>query len=250
MKQKSVNTKGITIEGSRTKKDDNILLPINQEIEKMMQYGVHFGHKRTHTHPSMKEFILTLRDGINIFNLEKTYYKLKDVLEFLKEYSKKEDKLILFLGTLPHFKPFVKEFAESLNMPYVNERWVGGLITNFENIKKSIERYKKMKEEKEAGLWDSMIKKERVKLERELKRLDKKWYTLRNMTRLPDILFVFNVRKNLNAIKEAKLKGIKVIAIADTDSNVEDIDFVIPANDNSISSVEYITSKIKKVLLQ
>lgn len=222
------------------------VLSKDEEIKLMLQHGLHYGHKRTYFHPSMRPYVIGLKDGIYIINLEKTYEKLQEVLNLLKE-LKEQNKVILFIGTLPHFRQIISSFAERIKMPYVVERWIGGLISNYEIISKSLKNYLELKEKKEKGEWNTILKKERVKLEKKLARLAKKFESLRLMTRLPDAIFVFNIKGNLQAIREAKKKNVKVFALADTDANIKEVDYFIPTNDNSLNCIKYLISKLETI---
>ncbi len=223
-----------------------LLFAKEEEIKLMLKNGLHYGHKRTYLHPSMRPYVFGIKDGIYIIDLEKTYDKLQEVLLRLKE-LKEQNKIILFVGTLPHFKEIIGSFAEKIKMPYVVERWIGGLISNYDVVGKRLKHYLNLKESKDKGEWDNMIKKERVKLEKKFAKLSKQFESLRFMTRLPDAIFVFNIRNNMAAIREGKEKNIKVFAIADTDSNISDVDYFIPANDNALNCLKYLISKLELI---
>lgn len=216
------------------------------ELKLMLESGLHYGHKRTIFHPSMKPYVFGLKDGIYLINLDKTYDKFKEALDLLEE-IKKNNKTVLFLSTLPHFKNIVADLTKSIKMPHITDRWVGGLFTNFEIVKQRIKKYINLSRDRAGGKWDILIKKEKVKLEKEFQKMDKKWCSLKDLEKLPDYLFVFNLRDNLIAVREAKNKNIKIIAIADTDSDISMVDYIIPANDNALNSISYIVSKIKKI---
>lgn len=222
------------------------LLDRDEEIKLMFENGLHYGHKRTYFHPSMKPYVFGVKDGIYIINLEKTYDKLQETLGKLKE-LKEQNKTILFIGTLPHFKEIIGSFAEKIKMPYVVDRWIGGLISNYEVVGKRLKYYLDLKEKKAKGEWDNMIKKERVKLEKKLTKLSKRFESLKYLTKIPDAVFVFNIRGNIAAIREAKKKKVKVFAVADTDSNINDVDYYIPANDNALNCVKYLISKLEPI---
>jgi len=220
----------------------------NLNIEEMAKVGLHFGHKSSKIHPKMFPFIFGTRNSIHIIDLEKIKQKFEETLHFIKELAL-QNKVILFVGTKPHIKSLVKEIAQQLNCPYVNERWIGGTFTNFEVIKKSVEYLKDLENKMKEGFFEKYTKKERLEIEKKIQKLEKKFGGIKNMEKLPDAIFVCDMVKDHLAIKEAKEKGIKVIGISDTNANPTLADYFIPANDDSISSVKYILEKIRDVIL-
>ncbi|MCD6094501.1 30S ribosomal protein S2 [bacterium] len=218
-----------------------------KEIEEMFNAGLHFGHRHSKTHPKMTPFIYGMRNNVDIIDLLKTKEYLEKALDYLKE-KKKEKPLILFVGTKVSAKKLVKELAEELKMPYVVERWLGGTLTNFEVISKRVQYLKEMEEKKKKGEFEKYPKKERLKINQELEKIEKKMGGLKLLTRLPDLLFVVDVRKEALAIKEARRKGIPIVGICDTDGDPSLVDYPIPANDDAISSLKYILEKVKEAL--
>jgi len=188
-----------------------------------------------------------VRNGVNIIDLEKTIEKFKEALEFIQELIS-EEKVLLLVGTKIQVKNLVKEMAQEYSLPYVTERWLGGTFTNFENIKKRIEYFKDLENKNKEGELDKYTKKERAKFEQELRNLEIKFGGIKNLEKLPDAIFVLDMKKDAAAIKEAKTHGIKIIAIADTNVDPTLADYPIPANDDAISSVKYILEKVKEVI--
>lgn len=219
------------------------------DVEEMAKAGLHFGHRTSKTHPKMLPFIFGMRNTIHIIDLEKTKIKLVKALEFLKE-AAKEGKQILFVGTKPQIREMVKNLATELNYPYVIERWIGGTFTNFDEIKKRVEYLKELEKKKESQEWEKYTKKERKEIEEEIEKLERKFGGLKTLEKLPDIVFICDMVKDHLAVKEARRKGVKVVAISDTNANPELADYPIPANDDAISSVKYILEKVKEAILK
>jgi small subunit ribosomal protein S2 len=215
--------------------------------EEMAKAGLHFGHRTSKCHPKMKPYLAGVKNTIHIIDLEKTAQKLKEALKFIQELIS-ENKILLMVGTKIQTKDLVKEFATELNLPYVNERWLGGTFTNFEVIKKRIDYFKDLEKKMAEGALEKYTKKERAKIEQEIKDLEIKFGGLRNLERLPDAIFVLDMKKDETAIREAKRKGIKIIGIAHTNIDPTLVDYPIPASDDAISSVKYILEKVKEAI--
>lgn len=230
-----------------TKKAKADELKINPE--EMLQAGLQFGHRTSRTHPKMKPYIFGVRNSIHIFDLEKTAGKLKETLEFIEKLIS-ENKILLFVGTKIQAKLLVKETAEETGLPYVTERWLGGTITNFGVIKNRVEYFKDLEKKKATGELEKYTKKERLKFDEELKKLKIKFEGIKEMPRPPDAVFVLDMAKDAIAVREAKKKGIKVIAICDTSSDPTPADYIIPANDDATSSIKYILEKVKEAILK
>ena len=218
-------------------------------VEEMAKAGLHLGHRASKTHPKSLPFVFGMRNTIHVFDLEKTKEKLIEALKFLKE-AAKEGKLILFVGTKPQVREIVKKIATELNFPFVVSRWIGGTFTNFQEIKKRVERLKELEQKKQSEQWEKYTKKERAEIEEEIKKLEEKFGGIKNLEKLPDIVFVCDMTKEYLAIKEAKRKGIKIVAISDTNADPSLADFPIPANDDAISSVKFILEKVKEAILK
>jgi len=218
-----------------------------KEIEKLLEIGVHFGHTTPFHHPSMEKFIYGKRSNIEIIDVIKTLEKLNEALEFLKK-KKKENPLIFFVGTKPIAKNFIEKMSKELNFPYVSEKWLGGTLTNFETISRKLKKFKELLEKKEKGGFEKLIKKVRVKIEREIEKERKYLEPLLLLKKLPDILFVVDAKKEETALIEAKKMRITTMGICDTDGNADLLDFPIPANDDNKESLKFILEKVKNVL--
>jgi len=227
-----------------SKKDE-----LNLDLEEMLKAGLHFGHRVTNGHPKMAPYLQGVRNGVQIIDLEKTAEKLKEALKFIQKLIS-DGKILLFVGTKIQIKNLVKEIATDCDLPYVNERWLGGTFTNFEVLKKRIEYFKDLERKKETGELEKYTKRERLKIDEELERLRKKFEGIKKMERLPDTVFVLDMRKDELAIKEAKMKGVTVIGICDSNVDPSLADYIIPANDDAIPSVKYILEKAKGAILR
>jgi small subunit ribosomal protein S2 len=219
----------------------------NKEIEEMFRVGLHFGHFHPKKDPRMGPFIYGIRNNVDIIDLIETQKLIEKTLEYLKE-KKKENALMLFVGTKISVRDLVKELAEKVGAPYVTQRWLGGTLTNFEVIKKRIDYLKEIMEKKERGELEKYTKKERLHIDREIERTERKLGGLRKLERLPDLLFVVDVEKEKHAIEEAKNKNIPIVGICDTDGNPNSVNYFIPANDDGIAPLKYIFKKVEKVL--
>jgi len=220
----------------------------NIDTEEMAKAGLHFGHKTSKTNPKMKPYLYGVRNTIHIIDLEKTKEKLVQSLGFIKNLIS-ENKILLVVGTKIQVKDLVKNFATECSLPYINERWLGGTFTNFGIIKKRIDYFKDLEKKKAEGELEKYTKKERAKIDKILKDSEKKFGGIKDLEKLPDAIFVLDMKKDALAVKEARMKGIKVIGIANTNIDPTLADYPIPANDNAISSVKYILDKAKEVIL-
>lgn len=218
------------------------------DVEEMAKAGLHFGHKTSKVHPKMLPFIFGVRNNIHIIDLEKTKEKFEEALKFIQQLIS-EGKIILFVGTKNQIKDLVKQIATECNVPYVNERWLGGTFTNFNVIKKRVEYLLDLEKKQKEGFFEKYTKKERMKIEKEIEKLKKKFEGLKTLVKLPEAIFICDMVKDKIAIKETKKKGIKIIAICDTNADPTQADYPIPANDDAISSVKYILEKVKETIL-
>ncbi|MEI6581122.1 MAG: 30S ribosomal protein S2 [bacterium] len=212
-------------------------------IEKMFEAGAHYGYSKTRRHPSVSPFIYTTKNKTDIINLENTEEMLKKASDFVKSLGSK-NKIILFVGTKPEAKETVKNAALSLNMPYVTERWIGGTISNFIEIKKRInelENYRK--EDKEGGL-EKYTKKERVVMAKKMEKLARYYSGLVGLKKIPDALFIIDAKAEHIAATESKKSDVPVISLVNTDSNIKGIDYPIVANDAGIPSIKLFTTSI------
>jgi len=218
-------------------------------LEEMAKAGLHFGRKVSRKHPKMSQFISSTRNSINIIDLEQTSKSLDRALDFIKELVANKG-VLLFVGTRIQHKAMSREVAETCGFPYVSDRWIGGTLTNFENIKKRIAYFNELQKKMKEGGFDKHTKKERLMISRELADLEIKFGGIRKMEKLPEAIFVIDMQKDLISIKGAKLKGIKVIAISNTDNDPSLADYPIFANNGAVSSVKYILDKIEEVILK
>jgi len=219
---------------------EEVKLPSAQDL---LEAGVHFGHKTSKWHPKMKPYIFTSRNNVHLLDLGKTLAKLGEALVFLKSVAQKGG-TILFVGTKPAAKKIVKETAEALNMPYVSERWLGGTLTNFKTISKRLDYFRKLEEEQKTGGWDKYVKKERTKLEKKLKKLQAQLAGIKNLMKIPEAIFVADIKAENLAVREARRVKIPVAAICDTANDPTLIDYSIPANDDATSSIKIILETV------
>ena len=219
------------------------------DIEEMTQAGVHLGHKTSRFHPKMKPYLFGTRNSIHIFDLEKTAEKLKQALEFIGQLIS-DNKMLLLVGTKVQIKDQVKAAAEECGLPFVSERWLGGTFTNFETIKKRVDYFKDLEKKKTQGELEKYTKKEKAGMDKELKDLERKVGGIKDLTKLPEAIFIMDMKKDFLAIKEARKKNIKIIAIADTNVDPGEVDYPIPGNDDAISSLNYILGKVKETVLK
>ena len=218
-------------------------------MKQLLEAGVHFGHQTRRWNPKMAEYIYTERNGIYIINLQKTVKKIIEAYDFIKEVAANGDD-ILFVGTKKQAQDSIKEEAERVGMYYVNARWLGGMLTNFKTIKKRIERLNQLNKMAEDGTFDLLPKKEVAKLKLEIEKLDKYLGGLKDMKKLPGAMFVVDPRKEKIAVAEAKKLGIPVVAIVDTNCDPEEVDYVIPGNDDAIRAVKLIASTISNAIIE
>ena len=217
--------------------------------EEMVQAGILFGHRTSNVHPKMKPYLFGTRNTIHIIDVEKTAEKLKEALIFIRELIS-ENKILLLVGTKIQAKKLVESTAKDCSLPYVSERWLGGTFTNFETIKKRINYFKDLEKRRAEGELEKYTKKERADMDKELRGLEIKVGGIKNLDKLPDAIFVLDLEKNLLAVKEARKKGVKIIAISDTNTDPTLVDYPIPANNDAISSLKYILEKVKEVILE
>jgi len=218
------------------------------ETDKMLSAGVHLGHRTNKKHPKMEPYIHGTKNGVNIIDIDKTEEKLNQAIGYIKQLVAKEGTLLV-VATKVQLIELAKEFALETGFPYVLERWLGGTFTNFESIKKRVDHLKDLEKKKEEGEFDKYTKKERLDLDREIISLKRRFEGLKSLSKLPDAVLVLDMDKDVLVIKEAKMKDIIVVGIADTNTNPEIVEYPIPANDDAISSVTYILNRIKDGVL-
>ncbi len=218
-------------------------------MKALLEAGVHFGHQTKRWNPKMKKFIFTERNGIYIIDLQKTVKKVDEAYEAIRKVAE-EDGVILFVGTKKQAQDAIESEAKRAGQYYVSQRWLGGMLTNYKTIKKSIERLREIEEMEEDGTFNVLPKKEVVKLELELEKLEKYLGGIKDMPSLPDILFVVDPKKEYIAVNEAKKLGIPVVGICDTNADPDDLDFPIPGNDDAIRAVKLITSAMADAVIE
>lgn len=217
---------------------------MSTQIEKMFQAGAHYGYSKSRRHPSTTPYIFTTKNGVDIINIEKTNALFEKAMEQVMKLAQ-TGKTILFVGTKAEAQQQIIETALALNMPYVSERWVGGALTNFPEIKKRITKLLDLRDQKEKGGLDKYTKKERLLIDREMADMTKNFQGLTGITRTPDVMFVVDPKKEHIAVTEAHKMNLPVIGILNTDCNIKTVEFPIVANDASVSSISYFLSEVK-----
>lgn len=220
---------------------------MSDTIRKMLEGGVHFGHLRRNWNPKMEKFVFGRKKNIYIIDLEKTAQKLDEAKDFLKE-TAKSGGVILFVGTKRQIRPVIKELASSCRMPYVDQKWVGGLLTNFPTIKTRLKKYLELIQMRQNGEFESIPGKEVVRLNREISRMDKKYSGLTSLEGLPDCVVVVDPGREKACSREAVKLSIPLVALVDTDADPEEIDYPIPGNDDAIRSVKFIVSSLVEAI--
>jgi len=215
----------------------------NITMKELLEAGVHFGHQTKRWNPKMKEFIFGERNGIYIIDLQKTLKMFKDASKFVTD-AAAAGKVVLFVGTKRQAQDAIAEEAQRCGMFYVNQRWLGGLLTNWVTVQKSVKRLKELDEMAVDGRYELLPKKEVIKLERERKHLQANLAGIKNMTRLPDLIFVIDSNKEQIAVREASKLGIPVVAVVDTNCDPSEVDYVIPGNDDALRAIRLFASKI------
>ncbi|MGB9883551.1 MAG: 30S ribosomal protein S2 [Microgenomates group bacterium] len=215
----------------------------DKKIQELFDAGCHLGHKKNKIHPKAKKYIYTFEQGTSIIDLTKTAALLEKAKEFISQLAK-EKKSLVVVATKKIASNLIGEICQTSNIAYINQKWPAGLLTNFETISKNIKKLKDMKKQKEDGEWKKFVKHEQIKLEKKLKKLEKFYGGIASLEKLPDALFIIDIKKEKNAVKEAKSMSIPIIAIVDTNVNPDQVDYPIPANDDSVSSIEYIVKEI------
>ena len=218
-------------------------------IEQMLKAGVHFGHQTRFWNPKMEKYIFGDRNKVHIINLEKTLECLSPAVDFCKKLSASNNR-ILFVGTKRAARRVIKEEAERCNMPFINYRWLGGMLTNYKTVRSSIRRLEILNTQEEEGRFEDLTKKEVLGIKREMEKLDRSIGGIKNIGGLPEALFVVDVENEKIAIAEAKKMGIPIIGIVDTNSNPEDVDYIIPGNDDAIRSISLIYRIISNACLE
>ncbi|ALA24209.1 30S ribosomal protein S2 [Piscirickettsia salmonis] len=218
-------------------------------MREMLQAGVHFGHKTRFWNPKMKRFIFGERNNIHIINLEKSLPLYKDAINFVSKLASQKGK-VLFVGTKRAASNIIREEAQRCGMPYVDHRWLGGMLTNYKTVRQSIKRLKELQGQAADGTFERVTKKEALTLQREMDKLERSLGGIQNMAGLPDAVFVLDVGHEKISIAEAKKLGIPVIGVVDTNNSPDDVDYVIPGNDDAIRSIQFYAQGIADSILE
>lgn len=219
------------------------------KLEDMLKAGMHFGHRTNRWHPKMKQYIFNSKNGVYIIDLRQTREKLQEAQEFMAKLIA-EGKSILFVGTKSQVAAPLKKMAEETKQPYVVGKWLGGYLTNFAVVKKSVKKYLDLLEKREAGKLEKYTKKERLNFDREIKKLEERVGGVSALSKLPDALFVWDIKEEETAVKEARQKNIPIIAICDTNVDPETVNYPIPANDDSTKTIKLVLEALKSAILE
>ena len=218
-------------------------------MKQLLEAGVHFGHQTRRWDPRMAEYIFQARNDIHIIDLQKTSKKLDEAYKFVKEQSE-EGKTVLFVGTKKQAQECVKEAAQKCNMYYVDQRWLGGMLTNFKTIQKRVQRLNELERMSQDGTFDVLPKKEVIILKGEMEKLEKNLGGIKDMKEIPGVMFVVDPKKERIAVLEAKKLGIPVVGLVDTNCNPEDVDYVIPGNDDAIRAIKLIVEAMANAVIE
>jgi len=221
---------------------------LNLNIEEMANAGLNFGHTVSRLHPKMKHYVAGIKNNVHMIDMEKSAKDFENALKYIVSLVK-DGKTVLFVGTKVQVREFVKQTAIECSMPYVSERWLGGIITNFETISKRIAHFKDLQNKKATGELEKYTKKERMEFDKEIESLENKFGGIKDMNKLPEAVLIFDVKKDLTCVREARRKNIPIIGVVDTNIDPDLVDYIIPANDDAISSIKYILEKVKEAIL-
>lgn len=219
------------------------MIDIDKQVEELFTAGAHLGHKTARIHPKARKYIYKIENGVSIIDLTQTANQLNKALEFVSNLAKKKKNLLVIV-TKKIAANFTLELCKKNGIPYITIKWPAGLLTNFATIMKNVKKMKTMQEEIKNGEWDKFVKHEQVQLRKDLNRLEKFYGGLSGLEKMPDALFVVDVKKEKNAVKEAHESNIPVVAAVDTNTDPNSVTYPIVVNDDSLSSIEYITNKI------
>jgi len=222
-------------------------MPKLPTLEELLKAGAHFGHQTSKWHPKMKKFIFGERNGIHIINLEETQKALDEAMAFVKKTALRGG-VILFVGTKKQASKLVEEAAKSCGMPYVIKRWLGGTLTNFTSISQVLRRFKDMRRRQEKGELGKYTKFEQLKFGEQIKLMDEKVGGIQELNRVPDAVFIMDIRKDKTALEEARRRGVKIIAICDTNVDPSDVDFPIPCNDDAVKAITLVVNLIAQAI--
>jgi small subunit ribosomal protein S2 len=224
---------------------------VSVTMKELLEAGVHFGHQVRRWNPKMKEYIFGERNGIYIIDLQKTQRMFREAIGFVTSLiAEDKGRTVLFVGTKRQAQDAIREEAEKCGQYYVNQRWLGGLLTNFQTVQKSIKRLKDLEAMQTDGRYEKLTKKERIKLDRERESLNKNLSGIKAMSRLPDVVFIIDVKKEEIAVAEANRLGIPIVAVVDTNCSPDGIDYVIPGNDDALRAVRLFASRISDAIVE
>ncbi len=226
-----------------------MILPDTATIKELLEAGAHFGHQTSRWHPRMKRYIFTKRNGIHIIDLEQTASMLDEACQFVKQVVAEGGK-VLFVGTKKQAQTIIEGEAERCGMYYINQRWIGGVLTNFATIQARIDYLVRLEDQQARGDFNRLPKKEALKLGKEIVRLNKQMGGFKEMTSLPDAIFIVDPTREKIALAEAQRVSVPVVAIADSNCNPDDIDYPVPANDDAIRAIKLITTKIADAVIE
>lgn len=222
---------------------------VSVTMKELLEAGVHFGHQTRRWNPKMKEYIFGQRNGIYIIDLQKTIKSFKEALQFVKSVAE-SGRQILFVGTKKQAQDIIRDYALKCESSYVNQRWLGGLLTNFKVIRTSVEKLVEMEEMREDGRWELLSKKEQSRKEKVFRKLQKNLGGLKTLTELPGAVFIIDSSKEEIAIAEARKMRIPIVAVVDTNGDPEDIDYPIPGNDDAVRAIELFASKVAEAIIE
>lgn len=215
----------------------------------MLKAGVHFGHQKSRWHPKMERYIFGVRNGVHIIDLEKTQAQLEKALNYVKTLAAK-GQIILFVGTKRQARAIIKEAAEKCEMPYLVERWIGGLLTNFEEVKRRLKKYHNLKEQFASGEIEKYTKKEQVTMKKQLEKMDKYLMGLTKLEKMPDAVYIADMRTEKTALAETERTEVPTVAVCDTNTNPEHVNYAIPANDDAVNSIKMIADMVSEAVIE
>ncbi len=224
-------------------------MPSSITMKALLETGVHFGHRTTKWNPKMKPYIFTERNGIHIIDLQQTLTDLNQYYDLLRDKAA-DSGTVLFVGTKRQAQEAIAREAERCGMPYINHRWLGGTLTNWKTIRDRIDTLKRLEKRRDNGEFDLLSKKEALILSRKIEKLEERLGGIRNMRRLPDVLVIVDTKREATAVKEANSLSIPVLALADTNSNPDEIDYIIPANDDAVRAIKLLLSALADAVIE
>jgi small subunit ribosomal protein S2 len=224
-------------------------MTIKISLEELLEAGAHYGHQAKRWNPKMSPYLYGVQEGVHVFDLVKTKQALEEALEVLKK-AAAEDKVILLIGTKKQIKDKIIEIGQETGCPYVSERWLGGTLTNFDQMKRSLDKLAEMKANMAAGEYKKFTKKERLLIEREIARLERFFGGITKLEKIPDIIFIVDTHKEIAAVKEARRAKIETIGIVDSNADPSLIDYPIPMNDDATKALEYVLDLVKQAIME